>query len=80
MHSAWISISQDLWPQVIETCINRKECMEGLQFSASNGGKVRHVIGKNRNQGSFKGLGGRKEQSFHQNEETSIFKSFFLSF
>ena len=54
--------------------------MEGLQFSASNEGKVRHVIGKNRNQGSFKGLGGRKEQSFHQNEETSIFKSFFLSF
>ena len=48
MHSAWISVSKDLWLQAIETSVNRKECVEGLWCGASNMGKVRHVIGKNR--------------------------------
>ena len=52
---------------------NRNFCKQermygGTVVRCQQKGKVRHMIGKNRKQGSFKGLGGRNEQSFHQNE------------
>lgn len=69
MHSAWVSRSQDLWLQSNKSFCKQERMYGGTVVRCQKKGKVRHVIGKNRKQGNFKGqVGGMNSHFIRMNK------------